>query len=51
MKAYYLLAALGVALLTGCTVYPPVSYTTAPATVAYTTPYVAPGYSVVVPRY
>ncbi|MDB5874282.1 MAG: hypothetical protein JWQ07_3724 [Ramlibacter sp.] len=46
MKAYYLLAPLGVALLAGCTVYRPVAYEpayTTPATVAVVPQtYVAP---------
>jgi hypothetical protein len=53
MKSFYLIAALGVAMLTGCTtVYRDVAYTQ-PATVAYgSATYVAPapGY-VVVPHY
>ena len=57
MKAYYLLAPLGVALLAGCADYPTVAYTTPvysqPATVAYVSPaptYVAPpSYTYVTP--
>jgi hypothetical protein len=50
MKAYYLLAPLCAALLTGCA-YRPVTYTPQPATVAYaSTTYVAPApYTVVLP--
>jgi hypothetical protein len=49
MKAYYLLAPLGVALA-GCTVYSPVAYErvyTRPATVAVAPAYVAPSSTVV----
>ena len=55
MKAYYLLAPLGLALLGGCTINPPAVAYTAPPTVAYTSPtYVTPGYvapTVVAPSY
>jgi hypothetical protein len=51
MKAFYLLGAVCAALLGGCTVYnpAPVSYTTAPATVAVAPAYVSPTY--VAPSY
>ena len=59
MKAYYLLAPLGVALLAGCADYPTVAYApvySQPATVAYISPtpayptYVAPqSYTYVAP--
>ncbi|HSH91638.1 MAG TPA: hypothetical protein VK996_16760 [Ramlibacter sp.] len=43
MKAYYLIAPLGVALLAGCTVYRPVAVATPAPAVAYVSPsYVAP---------
>ena len=49
MKAYYLIAPLGAALLVGCA-YEPVYHTTAPAPIAYVAPpatYVAPPSTVV----
>lgn len=53
MKSFYLIAALGIAMLTGCTtVYRDVAYTpTAPVAYATSPTYVAPGYTVVVPHY
>ncbi|HSH91144.1 MAG TPA: hypothetical protein VK996_14250 [Ramlibacter sp.] len=49
MKAYYLLAGIGLAVLGGCTINPPVAYTTTPAVVATSPTYIAPTY--VAPTY
>jgi uncharacterized lipoprotein YajG len=52
MKSLLVLAALGAALLTGCTtVYRDVAYTPTAPVVAASPTYVAPGYTVVVPHY